>query len=390
MKNTYTEITWKSWLPVIGLAFSAFVFNTTEFIPIGLLSAIAADFSINEANAGLLITVYAWVVALMSLPLMLLTAKVERRKLLIILFALFIISHLLSGIAWNFTVLVISRTGIACAHAVFWSITAPLAVRLAPGGKKSRALSLLMTGSALATVLGLPLGRMIGQAMGWRMTFLCIAVVAALIALALSKTLPKLPSINAGSLKTLPTLFKRPRLMLAYLLTALMVTAHFTAYTYIEPFIQNIAGFSADTTTFILFVFGAAGIIGSIIFARFSERNPAKALTLPIGVIFLSLMLILPLSFSLTGIYLIAIFWGMAIIAIGLGLQSKVLSAAPDATDIATSLFSAIFNIGIGAGALVGSQISIHLKMSAVGFTGAFFALMALSLCFRFIHLLKQ
>ena len=390
MKNTYTEITWKSWLPVIGLAFSAFVFNTTEFIPIGLLSAIAADFSINEANAGLLITVYAWVVALMSLPLMLLTAKVERRKLLIILFALFIISHLLSGIAWNFTVLVISRTGIACAHAVFWSITAPLAVRLAPGGKKSRALSLLMTGSALATVLGLPLGRMIGQAMGWRMTFLCIAVVAALIALALSKTLPKLPSINAGSLKTLPTLFKRPRLMLAYLLTALMVTAHFTAYTYIEPFIQNIAGFSADTTTFILFVFGAAGILGSIIFARFSERNPAKALTLPIGVIFLSLMLILPLSFSLTGIYLIAIFWGMAIIAIGLGLQSKVLSAAPDATDIATSLFSAIFNIGIGAGALVGSQISIHLKMSAVGFTGAFFALMALSLCFRFIHLLKQ
>ena len=390
MQKTHAEITWQSWLPVIGLAFSAFVFNTTEFIPIGLLSAIAADFSINEANAGLLITVYAWVVALMSLPLMLLTAKVERRKLLIILFALFIISHLLSGIAWNFTVLVISRTGIACAHAVFWSITAPLAVRLAPGGKKSRALSLLMTGSALATVLGLPLGRMIGQAMGWRMTFLCIAVVAALIALALTKTLPKLPSINAGSLKILPTLFKRPLLMLAYLLTALMVTAHFTAYTYIEPFIQNIAGFSADTTTFILFVFGAAGILGSIIFARFSERNPAKALTIPIGVIFLSLMLILPLSFSLTGIYLIAIFWGMAIIAIGLGLQSKVLSAAPDATDIATSLFSAIFNIGIGAGALVGSQVSIHLKMSAVGFAGAFFALMALTLCFRFTHLLKQ
>ena len=131
----------------------------TESAPIWfLISAIAADFSINEANAGLLITVYAWVVALMSLPLMLLTAKVERRKLLIILFALFIISHLLSGIAWNFTVLVISRTGIACAHAVFWSITAPLAVRLAPGGKKSRALSLLMTGSALATVLGLPAG----------------------------------------------------------------------------------------------------------------------------------------------------------------------------------------------------------------------------------------
>ena len=390
MQKTYTKITWQSWLPVVGLAISAFIFNTTEFVPIGLLSAIAADFSINEANAGLLITVYAWVVALMSLPLMLLTAKVERRKLLLVLFSLFIVSHLLSGVAWNFTVLVIARTGIACAHAIFWSITAPLAVRLAPGGKKSRALSFLMTGSALATVLGLPLGRMIGQALGWRTTFLCIAVVAFLIMLALFKILPKLPSINAGSIKTLPTLFKRPPLMLAYLLTALMVTAHFTAYTYIEPFIQNIAGFSVDTTTIILFVFGLAGIVGSIIFARYSERYPSKALTAPIGMIFASLMLILPLSFSMTGIYLIAIIWGMAIIAIGLGLQSKVLSAAPDAADVATSLFSAIFNIGIGAGALVGSQVSIHLKMSVVGFAGAFFALMALTLCFRFSNLLKQ
>ena len=178
--------------------------------------------------------------------------------------------------------------------------------------------------------------------------------------------------------------------MLAYLLTALMVTAHFTAYTYIEPFIQNIAGFSANTTTIVLFVFGVAGVLGSILFARFNEHYPSKALTLPIGTIFLSLMLILPLSFSTIGIYLIAIFWGMAIIAIGLGLQSKVLSAAPDAADIATSLFSAIFNIGIGAGALVGNQVSIHLKMSAVGFAGAFFALMALTLCFRFANLFKQ
>ena len=381
MSNTHQNITWKSWLPVIGLAISAFIFNTTEFVPIGLLSAIAADFSINEAYAGLLITIYAWVVALLALPLMLLTAKVERRKLLMVLFALFIVFHFLSGIAWNFWTLVIARTGIACAHAVFWSITPPLAVRLAPGGKKSSALSLLVTGSALATVLGLPIGRIIGQALGWRTTFLCIGVISILIMLALKKLLPTLPSINTGSAKALPSLLKRPALLMGYLLTALMITAHFTAYTYIEPFIQNVAGLSANTTTIMLFVFGIAGILGSMIFARYGERHPAKVLPVPMSMIAASLLLMLPLSFSPVSVFVLAVVWGMAIIAIGLGLQSKILAAAPDAADIASALFSAIFNIGIGAGALVGAQVTIHLSMSAIGFAGALFALIGLTLC---------
>jgi DHA1 family L-arabinose/isopropyl-beta-D-thiogalactopyranoside export protein-like MFS transporter len=367
-----------AWLRVVTLAVAAFIFNTTEFVPVGLLSDIAQSFDMETAQVGIMLTIYAWVVALMSLPFMLLTSQIERRKLLIGLFVLFIASHVLSFLAWNFTVLVISRIGIAFAHAIFWSITASLAIRLAPAGKRAQALSLIATGTALAMVLGLPIGRIVGQYFGWRTTFFAIGLGALITLVSLIKLLPSLPSEHSGSLKSLPLLFRRPALMCIYLLTVVVVTAHYTAYSYIEPFVQNVAGFSAGFATVLLLILGGAGIIGSILFGKLGNQYASGLVCSAIGLLVLSLVLMLPASGSEMHLAVLSVFWGIAIMIIGLGMQVKVLALAPDATDVAMALFSGIFNIGIGAGALVGNQISLHWSMGIIGYAGAIPAIAAL------------
>ncbi|EIU1134657.1 sugar transporter [Salmonella enterica subsp. enterica serovar Kua] len=367
-----------AWLRVVTLAIAAFIFNTTEFVPVGLLSDIAESFHMQTAQVGIMLTIYAWVVAVMSLPFMLLTSQMERRKLLICLFVLFIASHVLSFLAWNFTVLVISRIGIAFAHAIFWSITASLAIRLAPAGKRAQALSLIATGTALAMVLGLPIGRVVGQYFGWRTTFFAIGMGALMTLLCLIKLLPKLPSEHSGSLKSLPLLFRRPALMSLYVLTVVVVTAHYTAYSYIEPFVQNVAGLSANFATVLLLILGGAGIIGSLVFGKLGNRHASSLVSIAIALLVVCLLLLLPAADSEAHLAILSIFWGIAIMVIGLGMQVKVLALAPDATDVAMALFSGIFNIGIGAGALVGNQVSLHWSMSAIGYIGTIPACAAL------------
>ncbi|MEB6373540.1 sugar transporter [Enterobacter kobei] len=367
-----------AWLRVVTLAIAAFIFNTTEFVPVGLLSDIADSFQMETAQVGIMLTIYAWVVALMSLPFMLLTSQMERRKLLIGLFVLFIASHVLSFMAWNFTVLVMSRIGIAFAHAVFWSITASLAIRLAPAGKRAQALSLIATGTALAMVLGLPIGRIVGQYFGWRTTFFAIGMGALVTLVCLIKLLPALPSEHSGSLKSLPLLMRRPALLSIYLLTVIVVTAHYTAYSYIEPFVQVVRGFSANFATLLLLILGGAGIIGSVLFGKLGNQHASLLVSGAIGLLLACLLLLMPAAGSENHLAILSLFWGVAIMIIGLGMQVKVLALAPDATDVAMSLFSGIFNLGIGAGALVGNQISLHVSMSAIGYLGAIPALVAL------------
>ena len=167
-----TKMSLKEWLPLIGMTISAFLVNTSEFMPIGLLTDISNDFNMTAAQAGVMITAYSWTVTILSLPLMLLACKIEPKKLLLGTLTVFSTCQVLSVISIGFPFLVVSRIGVACAHSIFWAIASPLAVRVVSKEHQSKALSAIITGTAIAMVLGMPLGRMIGLQIGWRMTFL--------------------------------------------------------------------------------------------------------------------------------------------------------------------------------------------------------------------------
>ena len=162
----------RQYIAVLGITIAAFIFNTSEFMPIGLLSDISGAFHMTEAGTGIMITAYAWVVAVLSLPLMLLVSKIELKRLLLATITLFCIGQILSGAAVNFLMLLIARICVACAHSVFWSIAAPIAVQLVSKEHRAMALSMVATGTSVAMIFGLPLGRMIGLYLGWRITFM--------------------------------------------------------------------------------------------------------------------------------------------------------------------------------------------------------------------------
>ena len=373
----------KGWLPVIGLTLSTFIFNTSEFIPIGLLSGIASDFAISESQAGLLITVYAWVVAIASLPLMLVFAKTENRKLMLSITALFVASHILSGFSRDFYMLMISRIGVACAHAIFWSMVTPFAVRLAPEGKGAAALSLVVCGSSVAMIVGLPLGRTIGLFLGWRATFLIIGAAAAVILCIMGILLPRTPSDNSISLRKLPALIKSPALLNIYLVTVIAITGHFTSYSYIEPFLSKVAGFGENLVTLVLTLFGIVGLICSFIFSKDYQKHPDIYIRFAVAGICVFMLLLHAASNNPVTMIRLCVLWGFAINFYNLSFQSEIIRNAPKGTAVAMSIYSGIYNVGIGAGALIGGYVCSGISISGVGYIGGAIAMIAAVICFR-------
>lgn len=366
------------WLPLIGLTFAVFVFNTSEFMPIGLLTDIATDLNISEARAGLLISVYAWVVAIMSLPLMIMVSKMELKRLLLSIIALFVVSHVASAFAEGYYTLMLSRIGVACSHAIFWSIAPPLAVRTVPDGKRALGLSTIATGSSVAMVVGLPLGRVVGLYVGWRMTFLSIAIISALIFIFIAVVFPKLQSRGKFAFKQLPALLHNRVLVGVFIMSVLFATAHYTGYSYIEPFLGKVASMSPDVVTLVLIVFGASGMLGSIAFSKYYMANRRRfMLVMTLGPA-LCLLLLQVAAASLLSVVVVCIMWGAMATAFNIAFQDNTIRFAPEnATSIGMSIFSGIFNLGIGSGAYVGGLVVSHLSIDYIGYAGGIIGLIA-------------
>lgn len=378
-----TKMTLREWLPLIGMTISAFLVNTSEFMPIGLLTDISKDFNITVAQAGVMITAYSWTVTLLSLPLMLVACKIKPKKLLLGTLTVFAVCQVLSVISIGFPFLVASRIGVACAHSIFWSIASPFAVRVVSKDHQAKALSAIVTGTAFAMVLGMPLGRMIGLQIGWRMTFLCVGVISFIVTAYLLFVFPKIENTDTFSVSQLPKLFKNSKLMIIYLITFLFATGYYTAYSYVEPFLQKVAGFSSSLVTITLMLFGIAGLLGSYLFSRYYDDHHFVFVQTVLFSFVGTLALLYPASINMYAIILVCAVWGIDAMAFQVCFQAQIIGCVSTAaSSVAMAIFSAIFNLGIGSGTGLGGMVYTNTSLNYIGFVGAVIVLAAAMISF--------
>ena len=342
----------RAWLPIIALAFAAFV------LPVGLLPDIASSLNETVPFTGLILTGYAFVVAIMSLPLTIVTARFERRKLLLVLLFVFSLCHFVVPWVESFETLFAARVGVALTHSIFWSIMTPLAARVAA----------VMGGTIVATVLGVPIGTNLGHLFGWHMSFFIIGIGSALVFVVIFFVLPVCEATHAGSLKSLPVILKRPGLQQLYLLTVVTVLGQFTAYSYLNPILATAGGLDEGMIVTMLFVFGIAGIIGTVVASKTVDKHVETTLLSAMVIMCISLALLTVTAAHTPSLSVLIICWGAAMTAVCLAFQTVLLTVAPDAADVAASLYSGIF---IGGGAFIGSRVSEAAGFMPVAYVGA-------------------
>lgn len=368
----------KQWLPLIGMTIAAFIFNTSEFMPIGLLTDIAQTFHITQTTAGTMITIYSWAVMLLSLPLMILASKYSYKKILLTTLFLFALGQGISAIAFSFPLLIIGRLVVACAHAIFWSIASVVAVRLVHEDKREFAMSMIVTGTSVAMIVGLPLGRMIGLLIGWRITFLMVGIISVLLLIFQTIYLPKLQTTQAFTLNELPDLLKNKQLITIYGISLLFASAYYTAYSYIEPFLAQVAKLSNNSITLVLSLFGVAGIGGSYLFSKFYNLNRKRFTLISLFCLTIVLFVLKPSTASIITLLLICVVWGMSSTAFNVACQSETILVTNEQTSsIAMSIFSGIFNLGIGLGSFIGGQTINILNIQSIGYIASIIGILS-------------
>lgn len=377
------EMTAKQWLALAGIAIAAFVFNSSEFIPVGLLTDIGQTFGTSEATTGMLVSVYAWAVMILSVPLMIVATRLDFRRLLLVVLVVFLAGQVLTAFSASYWMLMAARLVVACAHSVFWAIAAPIAVRLVPQSKRALALSVVETGTAVAAIVGLPLGRAIGLAVGWRLTFAIVAVISALLLVYLIVTLPWVPGAEPFGVGQLPGLFRNKGLVALFVLTALYAWGYYTGYSYIEPFLLQIAGLENDMVTIVLSVFGVASIVGSIMCSKLYPRfrfGFFRAIT--IGVPVALLLMHAAAGVGIAAIFGVVVLWGISAAAVSVVYQAEIINVSSDEEEtVAMAFFSGIFNFGIGTGALLGGQVVNSLGIANVFYAGGAIGAASIAFC---------
>ena len=373
-------------LALLALTISAFAIGTTEFVIVGLVPTIAEQLAITLPSAGLLVSIYALGVAIGAPVLTALTSRLPRKQLLIGLMVLFTAGNMLAWQAPDYTTLVIARLLTGLAHGVFFSIGSTIATSLVPKEKAASAIAIMFGGLTVALVTGVPLGTFIGQHFGWRETFLAVSLLGVIALVSSVLLIPSnIPGRTAATLREQLQVLTHPRLLIIYVITALGYGGVFTAFTFLAPMMQNLAGFSPSAVSWILLGYGVSVAIGNIWGGKLADKKGAVP---ALKIIFAALVILLMVfQFTASIQYAaLATVLVMGIFAFGNvpGLQVYVVQKAeqyaPNAVDVASGLNIAAFNIGIALGSIVGGQTVQHAGLAQTPWTGSLIVLAALVL----------
>lgn len=366
-------------LALLILALSSFAIGTTEFVIMGLLPEVAADLSVSIPQAGWLVTGYALAVAIGAPVMAISTAKLKRRTALIALMAFFIAGNLLCALASDYWVLMIARVVTALCHGAFFGIGSVVAAGLVAEDRKARAVALMFTGLTLANVLGVPLGTAIGQAYGWRATFVIVTVIGIVTISGLIVILPKDRQQENGSILREIAALRNGRLWLALSTTVFFAASMFALFTYIAPLLRDITGVSPEGVTWTLFLIGLGLTIGNLVGGKLADWRLGATLA---GVF--AAIAITSIAFSYTSRFFIPaeitlFLWAMASFAAVPALQVGVVGYGKDAPNLVSTINIGAFNTGNALGAWVGGLvIDAGFDLTRVPLAAALMALIGL------------
>ncbi|MYS91516.1 MULTISPECIES: MFS transporter [Streptomyces] len=370
-------------LALLALAIGAFGIGTTEFVIMGLLPEVAGDYGVSIPTAGYLVTGYALGV-MFGAPLMTVVGtRISRKRMLMLLMGLFIAGNLISALAPAFSVMLIGRIVASLAHGAFFGIGSVVAADLVAPDKKAGAIAMMFTGLTVANVVGVPLGTLVGQSVGWRVTFGIVAALGAVGLAGIARLVPDMPKPEGVRLRHELAAFKNVQVLLAMAMTVLGFGGVFAAITYIAPMMTHTAGFADGSVTWLLVLFGLGMVGGNLVGGKFADRALMPMLYVSLGALAVVLALFtLTAHDKLLSAVTIALIGALGFATVP-PLQKRVLDQAHGAPTLASAVNIGAFNLGNALSAWLGGLvIAAGFGYTAPNWVGAALAGGALVLAF--------
>ncbi|HEL7751541.1 TPA: MFS transporter [Stenotrophomonas maltophilia] len=363
------------WWAVSAVGLATFSVVTTEMLPVGLLTPIADSLGASEGTAGLMISLPALLAALFAPLVVVVAGGIDRRRILCGLLGLLLVANIASALAPGIAWLLAARVLVGLCMGGIWAVAGGLAARLVPAQRIGLATSIIFGGVAAASVLGVPLGALIGDALGWRCAFAAMTLFSAAVLLLHVVVVPALPVATSVRPAQFVQLLGHRGLQRGLWLTVLLVSGHFIAFTYVRPLLTTVSGVDAKWIGALLFAYGLAGIAGNFIAGPMAARHPrGMLLAIALGLLLTPLLLLWVGSTPAGGIAVLLL-WGLAYGGVSVGLMGWMMKAVPQAVEIATALYVGVFNIGIAAGAWGGGRllngIGLHANLWAAAVLAA-------------------